>query len=70
MPDRADRRPWRRPGGATQERRTGLRLAPWEGRVFGMAVALSDNEAYVWDDFRDRLVLEIDAAEEHGDDFG
>jgi nitrile hydratase accessory protein len=41
--------------------------APWEGRVFGMAVALSDNETYVWDDFRDRLVLEIDAAEEHGD---
>lgn len=44
--------------------------APWEGRVFGMAVALSDNETYSWDDFRDRLVLEIAAAEEHSDDSG
>jgi cobaltochelatase CobN len=44
--------------------------APWEGRVFGMAVALSDNAVYDWDAFRDRLVLEIAAAEEHGDDSG
>lgn len=41
--------------------------SPWEGRVFGMAVALSDHEVYAWDEFRDRLVLEIAAAEEHGD---
>jgi cobaltochelatase CobN len=44
--------------------------APWEGRVFGMAVALSDNDVYDWNAFRDRLVLEIAAAEEHGDDSG
>ena len=44
--------------------------APWEGRVFGMAVALSDDHIYPWDDFRDRLVSEIAAAEEHGDDSG
>ena len=44
--------------------------APWEGRVFGMAVALSDDQVYAWDDFRDRLVAEIAAAEEHGDDSG
>ena len=44
--------------------------APWEGRIFGMAVALSDDQAYAWDDFRDRLVAEIAAAEEHGDDSG
>lgn len=44
--------------------------APWEGRVFGMAVALSDDEVYPWDDFRDRLVAEIAAAEEHGDNSG
>ena len=37
--------------------------APWEGRVFGMAVALSDDEVYAWDAFRDRLVGEIAAAE-------
>ena len=44
--------------------------APWEGRVFGMAVALNDDASYAWDDFRDRLVAEIAAAEEHGDDSG
>jgi cobaltochelatase CobN len=44
--------------------------APWEGRVFGMAVALSDNEVYDWGAFRDRLAAEIAAAEEHGDDSG
>src|SRR5918999_965592 len=41
--------------------------APWEGRVFGMAVAMSDDQLYAWDDFRDHLVAEIAAAEEHGD---
>lgn len=41
--------------------------APWEGRVFGMAVALSDGAVYDWNAFRDRLVAEIAAAEEHGD---
>ena len=33
--------------------------APWEGRVFGLAVALSDRRMYDWDDFRSRLVEEI-----------
>ena len=42
--------------------------APWEGRIFGLAVALSENQAFAWDDFRDHLVAEIAAAEEHGDD--
>ena len=31
------------------------------GRVFGMAVALSDDQLYAWDDFRDHLVAEIAA---------
>jgi cobaltochelatase CobN len=44
--------------------------APWEGRVFGMAVALSDEDVYDWNDFRDRLVAEIAAAEQHGDASG
>lgn len=44
--------------------------APWEGRVFGMTVALSDNQCYAWDAFRDRLAAEIAAAEEHGDGSG
>jgi nitrile hydratase accessory protein len=41
--------------------------APWEGRIFGLAVALSENRAFAWDAFRDRLVAEIAAAEEHDD---
>lgn len=30
--------------------------APWEGRAFGMAVALRDRGVYAWDEFRQRLV--------------
>ncbi|MDQ3549238.1 MAG: nitrile hydratase accessory protein [Chloroflexota bacterium] len=42
--------------------------APWEGRVFGMTVALSDQQVYDWDAFRERLAAEIATADEHGDD--
>jgi len=42
--------------------------APWEGRVFGMAVALHDDAAYPWDAFRDRLIAEIARAEATGAD--
>jgi cobaltochelatase CobN len=44
--------------------------APWEGRIFGMAVALSDRKHVEWDAFRDRLAGEIAAAEQHGDGSG
>jgi nitrile hydratase accessory protein len=37
--------------------------APWEGRAFGMAVALSDQRLYSWDEFRDRLIDEIATAD-------
>jgi nitrile hydratase accessory protein len=37
--------------------------APWEGRAFGMAVALQQDGRYSWDAFRDRLVAAIAAAE-------
>ena len=37
--------------------------APWEGRAFGVAVALSDQGLYAWGAFRDGLVGEIAAAE-------
>ncbi|HEY3108990.1 MAG TPA: nitrile hydratase accessory protein [Chloroflexota bacterium] len=40
--------------------------APWEGRAFGMAVALSDQRLYGWDEFRARLVDEIAAADAGG----
>ena len=35
--------------------------APWQGRVFGMATALSEAGAFEWDDFRDALIAAIDA---------
>jgi nitrile hydratase accessory protein len=41
--------------------------APWEGRVFGLAVALHDRQAYAWDEFRDRLIEEIGRAEADGE---
>jgi cobaltochelatase CobN len=33
--------------------------APWEGRVFGMAVALYDQRLYAWEDFQKSLIDEI-----------
>jgi nitrile hydratase accessory protein len=44
--------------------------APWEARVFGMAVAMYDDRQFAWDDFRLRLVQEIAEAEVHCDDSG
>jgi nitrile hydratase accessory protein len=37
--------------------------ALWEGRIFGMAVALNDQGAYPWREFRDALVDKIAAAD-------
>ncbi len=36
---------------------------PWERRVFALAVALCEQGAYQWDDFRDCLIAEIAVAE-------
>ncbi len=36
--------------------------APWEGRAFGIAVALNEGDVYAWGDFQRRLVDEIAAA--------
>lgn len=41
--------------------------APWEGRAFGMAIALRHSEPYAWTEFRDRLEREIAAAGPHDD---
>ena len=38
--------------------------APWEGRAFGLAVALRDSGHYHWWDFRERLIAEIASAEQ------
>lgn len=40
----------------------------WEGRVFGMAVALNEQGAYPWRAFRDQLVKEIAAADSTGNE--
>jgi|SRR5712692_2175201 len=41
--------------------------APWEGRVFGLAVALHERGLYTWDEFRDRLIAEVARADRAGD---
>ena len=37
---------------------------PWEGRAFGLAVAMTEGGIYVWAEFRDRLVDETKADED------
>ena len=37
--------------------------APWQSRTFGMAMALHEQGAFEWEDFRSRLIAEIEAAE-------
>lgn len=34
---------------------------PWEGRAFGMALVLHDEGTYPWDEFRDRLIAEVNS---------
>ena len=40
--------------------------APWEGRAFGLAVALSEQNQYAWDEFRQRLIGEIGRGDASG----
>jgi len=40
--------------------------APWEGRAFGIAVALNEQEIYPWRTFRDALVDRIAADDAAG----
>ncbi|PYO55852.1 MAG: nitrile hydratase accessory protein [Candidatus Rokuibacteriota bacterium] len=42
---------------------------PWQGRVFGMAVALHEQGLYDWDEFREALIAQIAAAEAQGGPF-
>ncbi len=42
---------------------------PWQGRVFGMAVALHEQGAYEWEEFRQALIGRIAAAERRGGPF-
>ena len=42
---------------------------PWQGRVFGMAVALNEQGCYDWDEFRQALIAQVAAAEARGGAF-
>ena len=44
--------------------------APWQGRAFGMAVALQEGQLYAWDEFREQLIARIAAADAGGDPSG
>ncbi len=59
-------------GPAAVPRRNGEMVfaAPWEGRAFGMAVALHEQNLYPWDDFRDRLIATIADADARDDPSG
>ena len=37
--------------------------APWEGRVFGLTMALYEQDRFAWDEFRQRLIAAIARAE-------
>jgi nitrile hydratase accessory protein len=52
-------------GPASLPRRSGELVfhAPWERRVFAMAVALCEQGFYTWDEFRERLIAAIAAGE-------
>ena len=41
--------------------------APWEGRAFGMAVALNESGEYEWSEFQGLLAAEIADAEQSND---
>ena len=42
---------------------------PWQGRVFGMAVALHERGLYEWEEFRQALIARIASAEAGGGPF-
>ena len=39
---------------------------PWEGRVFGVAVAMTEVGAYDWSDFSERIIEETASDERQG----
>ena len=43
---------------------------PWEGRAFGLAVAVNETDCYPWEEFRQRLIAQIAAADARGDASG
>ena len=65
MPDAADRLVADMAGPAAAPRRNGELVfeEPWQGRAFGMAVALNEGDLYPWNAFRERLIAQIASAE-------
>ena len=55
-------------GSAALPRRNGELVfdEPWEGRAFGLAVALNESGIYDWPDFSERLVEETASDEQQG----
>jgi nitrile hydratase accessory protein len=55
-------------GPAAVPRRNGELVfeAPWQGRIFGMAVALSEQGVFAWEEFRQALIAEVAAADQRG----
>ena len=59
------------PGAAALPRKNGelVFATPWQGRVFGMATALSDAGVFEWETFRQRLIARIADAERRPEPF-
>ena len=57
-------------GTAAPPRRNGEPVfdAPWQSRAFGMVVALHDRGAFHWDEFKERLIVQIAASPLPDDD--
>jgi nitrile hydratase accessory protein len=43
--------------------------APWQGRAFGLAVALCEQGAFAWETFRQELIAAIAAGEPAGEPY-
>ncbi len=58
-------------GGAALPRKNGELVfeEPWQGRAFGMAVALHERGIYEWEEFRRSLIARIASAEAGGEPF-
>jgi nitrile hydratase accessory protein len=67
--DAADRAVADMSGAAAMPRKNGELVfeAPWQGRAFGMAVALNEGQVYDWDEFRSRLIERIGEGDAAGD---
>jgi nitrile hydratase accessory protein len=72
MPAQPDRQIADMEGPAALPRRNGELVFEdvWEGRVFGMAIAMHERRLFEWNEFRDRLIEEIASADNQGHDSG